>query len=133
MKYWLSIWLMCSCLLLPVQAAEEHQDYLYYRDVIIPPYQHLREFFDMPNRTGRYQVTLISDSIGPLTFDVRRVLEEKETELRKIRSYHISEHEFHTVFRNAQGKEDLLVKIANSNPVFSAKVSVIVVELSDDE
>lgn len=132
MKHGLYLWVLLCALAMPIQA-EEHQDYLYYRDVNIPPYQHLREFFDMPNRAGHYQVTLISDSIGPLTFDVRRVLDEQETELRKARSYHLGEHEFHTLFRNAQGKEDLLVEIANSNPMFAAKVSVIVIELSEDE
>jgi len=111
--------------------AEEKQDYLYFRDVNVAPYQNLREFFDMPDRPGRYQVTLVSDSLGPLTFDVRRVRDEKESPLQKKRSYAMGDHEFHAVFRNLKGKEDLLVEIANSNPVFSAKVSVIVVELPD--
>ncbi|MBL1352694.1 MAG: hypothetical protein COA61_005070 [Zetaproteobacteria bacterium] len=111
--------------------ADEKQDYLYYRDVNVAPYQNLREFFDMPDRSGHYQVTLVSDSIGPLTFDVRRVEGEKETHLQKTRSYAIGDHEFHAVFKNMMGNDDLIVEIANSNPVFGAKVSVIVVELPD--
>ncbi|MDQ6952800.1 MAG: hypothetical protein Q9M15_04650 [Mariprofundaceae bacterium] len=111
--------------------ADEKQDYLYYRDVNVAPYQNLREFFDMPDRSGRYQVTLVSDSIGPLTFDVRRVEGEKETHLQKTRSYAIGDHEFHAVFKNMMGNDDLIVEIANSNPVFGAKVSVIVVELPE--
>ncbi|MDQ6994044.1 MAG: hypothetical protein Q9M18_00430 [Mariprofundaceae bacterium] len=112
--------------------AEEQKDYLYFRDVNVAPYQNLREFFDMPDRSGHYQVTLVSDSIGPLTFDVRRVKGEKETPLLKTRSYAIGDHEFHAVFKNQAGNDDLLVEIANSNPVFRAKVSVIVVELPDE-
>jgi len=113
--------------------ADEQKDYLYFRDVNVGPYQNLREFFDMPDRSGHYQVTLVSDSIGPLTFDVRRVEGEKETHLQKTRSYAIGDHEFHSVFNNMAGKDDLMVEIANSNPVFSAKVSVIVVELPDGD
>jgi len=114
-----------------VSHAEENQDYLYYRDVNVAPYQNLREFFDMPNRSVHYQVTLVSDSIGPLTFDVRRVLDEKETHIQIERSYAIGDHEFHVQFKNPTGKDDLIVEIANSNPIFSAKVSVIVVELPE--
>jgi len=109
--------------------ADEQKDYLYYRDVNVSPYKSLHEFFDMPDRSGLYEVTLISDAIGPLTFDVRRVRGEKELTLQKQRSYALSEHEFHTQFKNMNGKDDLIVEIANSNPLFSAKVSVIVVEL----
>jgi len=113
--------------------AEENQDYLYYRDLNIAPYQNLREFFDMPDRPVRYQVTLVSDSVGPLTFDVRRVLDDQETELQKTRSYAMGDHEFHLQFQNKTGKDDLIVEIANSNPIFSAMVSVIVVELPKDD
>jgi len=109
--------------------ADENKDYLYYRDVNVSPYQNLREFFDMPDREGLYQVTLVSDSIGPLTFDVRRVHGEKETHLQKTRSYALGEHEFHAEFENPEGRDDLIVEIANSNPLFSAKVSLIVVEI----
>lgn len=122
---------LACCLSLTVHAEESH-DYLYYRDVNVGPYQNLREFFDMPNRPVHYQVTLVSDSIGPLTFDVRRVLDEKEIQIQKTRSYAIGDHEFHVQFENAKGKDDLIVEIANSNPIFSAKVSVIVVELPED-
>jgi len=128
MRFLILSFLVC----LPIISfAEDKQDYLYFRDVNVAPYQNLREFFDMPDRSGHYQVTLVSDSIGPLTFDVRRVEGEKETHLQKTRSYTMGDHEFHTVFKNNMGKDDLIVEIANSNPVFSAKVSVIVVELPD--
>jgi len=124
--------LLGLCLCLPfLSHAEEQKDYLYFRDVNVSPYQNLREFFDMPDRSGHYQVTLVSDSIGPLTFEVRRVEDEKETSLQKTRSYAVGDHEFHAVFKNMMGKDDLIVEIANSNPLFSAKVSVIVVELPD--
>jgi len=109
--------------------ADAKHDYLYYRDVNVAPYQKLREFFDMPDRPGRYQVTLVSDSIGPLTFTVRQVQGEREVLLQRKRSYAMGQHEFHAVFKNPLGKDDLMVVIANSNPIFSAKVSVIVVEL----
>jgi hypothetical protein len=121
-----------ACLLLltlsaPVQAAEE-KEYLYYRDVTIPAFQNMREFFNLPNRPGNYQVTLVSDSIGPLTFRIIRAEEDVEKEIKRQRSYHISDHEFHFPFANPEGKYDLIVEMANSNPAGSAKISVIVVE-----
>ncbi|EAU54323.1 hypothetical protein [Mariprofundus ferrooxydans] len=112
---------------LPAQASDK--DYLYYRDAIVPPFQESREFFDMPNRPGVYEVTLVSESTGPLTFRVVRVHDEKEVTLAQSRSYTAGNHEFHSRFDNPQGTEDLIVEIANSNPVSSARVSVIVVEL----
>ena len=111
--------------------AEEHEEYLYYRDVNVPAYQSLREFFDMPNRPGVYQVTLVSDAVGPLTFAVIRVHEDSEKTMRQTRSYALKDHEFHIAFDNPKGEDDLLVEIANSNPAVGAKVSVIVVELPD--
>ncbi|MES0372296.1 MAG: hypothetical protein ABUK11_08460 [Mariprofundaceae bacterium] len=119
------------CLLLltlsaPVQA--EEQEYLYYRDVTIPAFQNMREFFNLPDRQGNYQVTLVSDSIGPLTFRIIRAEEDAEQEIKRHRSYSISDHEFHYPFTNTEGKFDLIVEMANSNPAGSAKVSVIVVE-----
>ena len=121
-----------ACLLLltlstPVQA--EEKGYLYYRDVTIPAFQNMREFFNLPNRKGNYQVTLVSDSFGPLTFRIIRAEEEVEQEIKRQRSYSISDHEFHFPFANPEGKYDLLVEMANSNPAGSAQVSVIVVEV----
>ena len=120
---------LLSCLLyLPVQAGAE-QDYLYQRDVTVPAYQTLREFFDMPNRPGHYEVTLISDAIGPLTFRVTRVRGEHETTVGHKRSYRVGSHDFQQSFDNPQGEDDLMVEISNSNPAAKAKVTVIVVEV----
>ncbi|GEM_PF-1496882 len=110
-------------------AFEFDKDYLYYRDANVPPFQKSREFFDMPNRPGRYEVTLVSDSLGPLTFRIARVRDEQETTLVQQRSYHVGNHEFEAHFNNPSGNDDLIVEIANSNPVAAAKVSVFVVEL----
>ncbi len=108
---------------------ELDKDYLYSRDAIVPPFSKSREFFDMPNRPGNYEVTMVSQSSGPLTFRIVRVKEEREkTELQQ-RSYHVGNHEFQTKFNNPSGDDDLIVEIANSNPVASATVSVFVVEL----
>ncbi len=112
-------------------AADEHKDYLYYRDVIVPAFQKLREFFDMPNRPGRYEVTMFSDAFGPLTFRVLRVREEHERQVVQQRSWHVGAHEFQQAFPNLSGQDDLIVEIANSNPLAPAKVSVYVVELPD--
>jgi len=126
-------WQNCSllvvlfCLALPAQAADK--DYLYYRDANVPLFQESREFFDMPNRPGQYEVTLVSESVGPLTFRIVRVHDEKETTLAQSRSYAVGNHEFHGRFDNPHGADDLIVEIANSNPVSIARVSVIVVEL----
>jgi len=121
--------LLILVLLTPVHAWAEEQDYLYYRDVNVPAYQTLREFFDLPNRPGRYEVTLVSDAFGPLTFSIFRVYHEKEVLLKRSRSYKIRDHEFQVAFPNPHGDRDLIVEIANSNPAKSAKVSVYVVEL----
>lgn len=121
--------LLCLLLLTlsaPLQA--EEQEYLYYRDITIPAFQNMREFFDLPDRSGNYQVTLVSDSIGPLTFRIIRAEEDVEKEIKRHRSYSIGDHEFHYPFANSEGKFDLIVEMANSNPAGSAKVSVIVVE-----
>jgi len=119
------------CLLLLTIASPAHaeeKEYLYYRDVTIPAFQNMREFFNLPNRKGNYQVSLVSDSIGPLTFRIIRAEEDVEKEIKRHRSYSISDHEFHFPFANANGKFDLIVEMANSNPAGSARVSVIVVE-----
>lgn len=121
--------LVCLLLLtLSAPAQAEEQEYLYYRDVTIPAFQNMREFFNLPDRRGNYQVTLVSDSIGPLTFRIIRAEEDAEQEIKRHRSYSISDHEFHYPFSNSEGEFDLIVEMANSNPAGSAKVSVIVVE-----
>jgi len=113
----------------PVWAASsDNNEYLYYRDVTVPAYQSLREFFDLPNRLGSYQITLLSDAMGPLTFRIIRAQGEHETVLKNQRSYRLKSHEFHLDFSNPEGKFDLIVEIANSNPTGSAKVEVIVTE-----
>ncbi|HXH63953.1 MAG TPA: hypothetical protein VNH42_00415 [Mariprofundaceae bacterium] len=107
----------------------QDHEYLYYRDLTVPPFQSLREFFDLPNHPGSYEITLVSEALGPLTFKVMRVRGEHETTLQQYRSYHIHDHEFHLKFDNTDGQADLMVSIANSNPATSAKVTVIVVQL----
>lgn len=104
-------------------------DYLYYRDANVPPFQKSREFFDMPNRPGLYEVTMVSDTVGPLTFRVVRVHGDIEQTMQQRRSYKIGAHEFQARFNNPEGADDLIVEIANSNPAAVAKVAVFVVEL----
>jgi len=133
----LSGWIIITTLLglLPVAGAkgmEADQDYLYYRDATVPPFQKSREFFDMPDRPGSYEVTMISENIGPLTFRVARVTGEQERTIAQQRSYDVGSHEFQTRFDNPSGSDDLIVEISNSNPVGAAKVAVIVVESPDD-
>jgi len=105
------------------------QNYLYSREVNVPAFQTLREFFDLPDRPGNYEVTLVSDAIGPLTFHVLRVHEETETTVKRTRSYKVRDHEFHQSFNNPAGRYDLIVAISNANPAAAARVSVFVVEL----
>jgi len=112
---------------------EFEKDYLYARDANVPQFQKSREFFDMPNRPGSYAVTLVSDSLGPLTFRIAQVRDEQETTLVQQRSYSVGNHEFEARFDNPSGDDDLIVEIANSNPVAAATVSVFVVELSPPE
>ncbi len=129
---WRGCCFFCAWLLLApagLQAGEALQDYLYYRDVNIPPYQKLREFFDMPDRPGRYEVSVFSEGIGPLTFRVLRVRGEHEHLIVRRRSYRLGNHGFQAPFGNPAGDDDLIVEIANSNPLLTAKVSVYVVEL----
>jgi len=106
------------------------KDYLYYRDANVPPFQKSREFFDMPNRPGSYEVTLVSESIGPLTFRLVRVTGDQEKTVVEQRSYRAGNHEFQARFDNDSGKDDLIVEISNSNPVVAATVSVVVVEIA---
>lgn len=128
---WLLLLLMTPSMVLAdsAPAANGQKDYLYYRDVNVPAFQRLREFFDLPERPGHYEVTLVSDSLGPLTFHVYKVEGDAEILIQKYRSYSFNNHEFHVKFYNEQGNDDLIVEMANSNPAAKAKVSVIVVEL----
>lgn len=105
------------------------KEYLYYRDVNVPPFQTLREFFDLPDRSGTYEITLVSESAGPLTFRILRVEGEKEQVVVQKRSYRIGDHHYQAQLANPHGKYDLIVELANSNPAVSAKISVYVVEL----
>ncbi|MDX8402034.1 MAG: hypothetical protein R8K47_05320 [Mariprofundaceae bacterium] len=121
--------LLLACATPAPLAADEQKGYLYFRDVIVPAFQKLREFFDMPDRAGHYEVTMVSDAFGPLTFRVVRVREEHERPVVQRRSWHFRAHEFQQAFPNPEGRDDLIVEIANSNPLMPAKVSVYVVEL----
>ena len=111
-----------------VASAAEQKEYLYFRDVTVPAFQNMREFFNLPNRAGKYEVRLLSDSVGPLTFRIVRAEEDVEKEIKRHRSYNIDDHEFHLMFDNPEGKYDLIVEMANSNPISAALVTVIVVE-----
>ena len=122
--------LMLGGLATSAGSIELDKDYLYYRDANVPPFQKSREFFDMPDRPGRYEVTMVSESIGPLTFRVVRVMGEQEKTLVQKRSYHAGNHEFQARFDNSSGKDDLIVEISNSNPAVAATVSVVVVEIT---
>ncbi|MDQ6982520.1 MAG: hypothetical protein Q9M08_05910 [Mariprofundus sp.] len=108
---------------------EFDKEYLYSRDAIVPPFQKSREFFDMPNRPGNYEVIMVSENVGPLTFRMVRARGEQEKTLVQRRSYRAGNHEFEAYFNNLSGNDDLIVEIANSNPVASATVSVFVVEV----
>jgi len=112
-----------------VQAIEFDKEYLYYRDANVPPFQKSREFFDMPDRKGFFEVTMVSDSVGPLTFRIVRVKGDAENTQVQQRSYSVGSHMFQTRFDNASGQDDLIVEVSNSNPAVVAKVSVFVVEL----
>lgn len=126
----LGLALLALLLGLPIsEQASAEQDYLYYRDVMVPQFQKLREFFDMPDRAGHYEVTMVSDAVGPLTFKLVRVRGDHEVTLVQKRSYRVGDHQFQSAFENPEGADDLLVEIANSNPAAAAKVSVYVVEL----
>jgi len=122
-------WFFALFFVLLLPAAAVAQDYLYQRDVTVPAYQTMREFFDMPNRPGHYEVTLVSEAVGPLTFRITRVRGEQEHTLAKKRSYHVGSHAVQQRFDNPHGEDDLMVEIANSNPAVGALVTVLVVEL----
>jgi len=121
---------MSSALATSASGIEIDKDYLYYRDANVPPFQKSREFFDMPNRPGSYEVTMVSESIGPLTFRLVRVTGEREQTVVQKRSYRAGNHEFQARFDNMSGEDDLIVEISNSNPVVAATVSVVVVEIT---
>ncbi len=126
----LALWVpVCAYAAHAADTDGDQDDYLYDRALVIPPFQSLREFFDLPNHPGSYEVTLVSDAVGPLTFKVMRVRGEREVTLKQYRSYHIHDHEFHLNFDNTDGQADLMVSIANSNPAAGAKVTIIVVQL----
>jgi hypothetical protein len=110
-------------------AFELDKDYLYSRDANVPPFQKSREFFDMPDRPGSYEVIMVSENIGPLTFRMVRVRDEQEKTLVQRRSYSVGNHEFEARFDNPSGNDALILEIANSNPVTSATVSVFVIEI----
>ncbi len=122
--------LIAAAMATSASAIEIDKDYLYYRDANVPPFQKSREFFDMPDRPGVYEVTMVSESIGPLTFRLVRVTGEREQTVVQQRSYRVGNHEFQARFDNKSGKDDLIVEIANSNPVVAATVSVVVVEIA---
>lgn len=135
MKRWTCLVMLLTAVVaaaVQVSAFEVKKDYLYYRDANVPQFQKSREFFDMPDRPGSYDVTMVSDNIGPLTFRIVRVTGDHEVTEVQRRSYDIGNHEFNARFDNPSGKDDLIVEIANSNPAVSAMVSVIVVELPEN-
>jgi len=109
------------------------KEYLYSRDANVPPFQKSREFFNMPDRPGSYEVIMFSENIGPLTFRVVRARGEQEKTLVQQRSYHIGNHVFEALFDNPSGNDDLIVEVANSNPAIAATVSVYVVEITDSK
>jgi len=125
----IAMWIWLAALTWPVAAIAADKEYLYQRDVEVPAFQTLREFFDMPDRPGAYLVTMVSEAIGPLTFRVLRARGDAEHVIRRKRSYHVKSHEFQVRFDNPRGADDLIVEISNSNPAAGAKVSVFVVEL----
>lgn len=111
-------------------AKEKDAEYLYFRESSIAPYQNMREFFDMPNRPGTYEVTLLSDAMSPLTFHLIRSHDGEDGKtLKKKRSFHLGDHNFHYYFTNPKGEDDLVVEVANSNPTMKANVSIVVTEL----
>ena len=125
----MSLVVLCLAGAACLQAFEFDKEYLYYRDANVPPFQTSREFFDMPNRQGFFEVTLVSDAVGPLTFRIVRVKGDRESTQLQRRSYRMGNHEFQTRFDNASGQDDLIVEVSNSNPATVAKVSVFVVEV----
>ncbi|MDQ6976176.1 MAG: hypothetical protein Q9M22_06410 [Mariprofundaceae bacterium] len=115
------------------EAKEKKNEYLYFKTMVIAPYQNMREFFDMPDRSGRYEVSLLSDAMTPLTMHIVRMLGEEEKTINKQRSFHLGDHRLQYHFNNPKGIYDLAVEVANSNPTMKITVSIIVVELPDTE
>jgi len=111
-------------------ATEEKNDYLYYREITIAPYQNMREFFDLPDHAGVYDVTLLSQAMTPLTFHLIRLHGDEEKSLKKKRSYHLGNHRFEYRMNNPKGDLDLAVEVANSNPTMKVKVTIVVVEIA---
>ena len=113
-------------------AAGNDKEYLYFRDVTIAPYQNMREFFDLPDRQGRYEIHVISEAMAPLTLKLIRLQGEKESVFVTKRSFHLGDHQFKFHFSNPTGKDDLAIEVANSNPTMAAKASMIIIEETDN-
>jgi len=112
-----------------LMANEAGKEYLYFKTMTIAPYQNMREFFDMPDRAGQYQVSVLSDAMTPLTLHIVRMQGDEEKTIKKQRSFHLGEHHLQYQFDNPKGMYDLAVEVANSNPTMKITVSIIVVEL----
>ncbi len=109
-------------------AKESGKEYLYFKTMTIAPYQNMREFFDMPDRAGQYEVSVLSDAMTPLTLHIVRMQGDEEKTIKKQRSYHLGDHHLQYQFHNPKGLYDLAVEVANSNPTMKITVSIIVVE-----
>ncbi len=113
-------------------AAGSDKEYLYFRDVTIAPYQNMREFFDLPDRRGRYEIHVISEAMAPLTLKLIRLRGEEESVFVTKRSFHLGDHQFKFHFSNPTGKDDLAIEVANSNPTMAARASMIIIEETDN-
>jgi len=127
---WLTLLLSTLVISVAESSAEEEKDYLYYREITIAPYQNMREFFDLPDRPGVYDVTLLSQAMTPLTFHLIRLHGEEEKSVKKNRSFRLGNHRFEYRMNNPKGDLDLAVEVANSNPTMKVQVSIVVVEIA---
>jgi len=116
-----------ALLLLPVLALAGDK-FVYQREIKVPPFQRVHEVFELPARPAKYDVAMLSDSLGPLTFRVLQLSGSGERELLNKRSLKLSNHQIYTSFYNPGGEYKLVVEIANSNPASIAHVTVIVGE-----
>jgi|UPI0003787BCE hypothetical protein len=130
---WFSLLLLTLLLSVAEATAEEEKDYLYYREISIAPYQNMREFFDLPDRAGVYDVTLLSQAMTPLTFHLIRLHGDEEKSVKKKRSFHLGNHRFEYHMNNPKGDLDLAVEVANSNPTMKVKVIIVVVEIAPND
>ncbi len=110
--------------------AEEERGYLYFREITIAPYQNMREFFDLPDHPGHYDIQVLSEAMTPLTVHVIRLRDEQETIFARKRSFHLGNHRFQFHFTNDRGSDDLAIEVANSNPTRKVTVSMIIIEES---